>query len=209
MKKFTKKDIESLENIYKINMINSVTGIKSANLIGSISKEGIENVSVFSSVVHFGSKPALLGVVFRPINLPRNTYDNINETGYYTINTIHQNIIKDAHHTSAKYGSEISEFNQTGLTAEYKENIKTPFVKNAPVQILMKFVNEYFIEENGTVLMLGSIEELYINEELIHKDGFVDLAKGEAVGINGLDGYIKTELIERIPYQRPNKINKV
>lgn len=203
MKTFTKKEIQQLEHLYKINVINSVTGIKSANLIGSISKEGIENVSVFSSVVHFGSEPALLGVVFRPINMPRNTYDNINETGYYTINAIHQSNFKDAHHTSAKYSSEINEFDKTDLIAEYKEDIQFPFVKNAPVQMLMKFVNEYFIEENETVLMLGSIEKLFINEELIHNDGFVDLAKGEVMGINGLDGYVKTELTERLPYQRP------
>ena len=60
---FTNTEIASLEHLYKINLINSVTGIKSANLIGSISNNGIENVSVFSSVVHFGSEPPLLGMI--------------------------------------------------------------------------------------------------------------------------------------------------
>ena len=205
---FTNKEIASLEHLYKINLVNSVTGIKSANLIGSISKNGIENVSVFSSVVHFGSEPPLLGMIFRPTTVARNTYDNIKETGFYSINAIHQAIIKEAHHTSAKYPADISEFNQTDLTAEYKLNIDVPFVYKAPVQMLMKYVNEYHIKENGTIMVLGEIQKLYLKEELLQEDGFVNLSQGEVVGINGLDGYIKTTLLERLPYQRPKKINK-
>ncbi|MGY5354318.1 flavin reductase family protein [Wenyingzhuangia sp. IMCC45467] len=203
MKVFTNKEIASLEHLYKINLVNSVTGIKSANLIGSISKNGIENVSVFSSVVHFGSEPPLLGMVFRPTTIARNTYDNIKETEYYSINAIHQAIIKEAHHTSAKYPAEINEFDKTDLIAAYKDDYKVPFVKEAPIQILMKYVNEYPIKENGTLLVLGEIQKLYLKEELLQEDGFVNLSQGEVVGINGLDGYIKPSLIERLPYQRP------
>ena len=205
MKTFTHKEIASLEHLYKINLINSITGLKSANLVGSISKGGLENVSVFSSVIHLGSEPPLLGMVFRPTTVARNTYDNIKETEYYTINHIHQPIIKDAHHTSAKYPFEVNEFEKTDLEQEIKTNCYTPFVKNAPIQILMKYVNEYKIKENGTIFLIGEIQKLYVQENLIHKDGFVDLAKGKVVALNGLDGYIKTELIERLPYQRPKK----
>ncbi len=203
MKTFTNKEISQLEHIYKINLINSVTGLKSANLIGSISNSGYKNVSVFSSVVHFGSAPPLLGMVFRPTTVARNTYDNIKENQYYSINHIYQNNIEDAHHTSAKYDATINEFDKTNLEEEFKKDANVPFVKNAPVQILMKYVNEYKIKENGTILMLGEIQKIYIQEDLIHEDGFIDLAKGNVVAINGLDGYVKTELIQKLGYQRP------
>ena len=53
MKHLSKKDFDDLQKFYRINLINSCTGYKSANLIGSISKEGIENVAVFSlSLIH-------------------------------------------------------------------------------------------------------------------------------------------------------------
>ena len=42
MKRFTKEHIDTLDYIFKINLINSLSGYKSANLIGSISPEGIE-----------------------------------------------------------------------------------------------------------------------------------------------------------------------
>lgn len=205
MKSFSNQEISELEHLYKINLINSITGIKSANLLGSISKNGIANVSVFSSVVHFGSAPPLLGMIFRPTTVARNTYDNIKETGLYTINHIHQEIIKEAHHTSAKYPTEVDEFEMTELDAEYKPQCAIPFVAKSPIQLLMKYKNEYKIKENGTILVLGEIQKLYVKKDLIHNDGFVDLAKGNVVGINGLDGYLKTELIERLAYQRPKE----
>ncbi len=205
MKEFTTKEISKLEHLYKINLVNSATGLKSGNMIGSISNSGIVNLSVFSSVIHFGSEPPLLGMVFRPTSVARNTYDNIKENEYYSINHIQQSTVQDAHHTSAKYPFEINEFDKTSLEEEYKKESYIPFVKNAPVQLLMKYVNEYKIEENGTILVIGEIQKLYVKEDLIHEDGFIDLAKGNVVAINGLDGYVKTELIERLPYQRPKK----
>ena len=110
---FTRKDINDLEKIKKINLINSCSGYKSANLIGSVSKEGITNVAVFSSITHLGSNPPTLGFILRPTTVPRDTYKNIKESGVFTINHIHEDIIKEAHHTSAKYKEEISEFDIT------------------------------------------------------------------------------------------------
>ena len=76
-----KKNIKELDRIKKINIINSVTGVKSANLVGSISKNGIPNVAIFSSVFHLGSNPALLGFIIRPANnFRRDTYKNIIST---------------------------------------------------------------------------------------------------------------------------------
>ena len=49
---FNFQQIQDLEKIFKINLINSCSRFKSANLLGSVSNEGIPNVAVFSSVTH-------------------------------------------------------------------------------------------------------------------------------------------------------------
>ena len=205
---FTSKDIGELEHLYKINLINSCSGFKSANLIGTKSSGGIANVAVFSSVTHIGSSPALLGFFLRPTTVIRNTYDNIKTTGYFTINHIHQAIINDAHHTSAKYPSTISEFDVTTLEADYKNDFFAPFVKNAPIQMAMKYVEEYAIKANDTILVIGEILDLFINDDLLEEDGFINLSKGNVVAINGLDGYATPKLKTRLPYQRPKTIIK-
>lgn len=203
---FSESDIQNLNHIYKINLINSCSGYKSANLIGSISNDGIENVAVFSSVTHIGSSPAMLGFFLRPTTVVRNTYENIKATGVYTINHIHNTIKEDAHHTSAKYDSSISEFEMTNLKAEYKQEFKAPFVKDAPIQLAMEFVEEYHIKANATILVIGKIKGLYVNQDLIENDGFINLPKAEIAAINGLDGYVVPKTKTRFGYQRPKTV---
>ena len=67
-----------------------------------------------------------------------------------------------------------------------------------------KYVNEYHIKENGTILIVASIEELHIKEGIIKEDGLIRLDVAESVTINGLDVYLKTVMIDRFEYARPN-----
>lgn len=202
---FSLEDINNLNHLYKINLINSCSGFKSANLIGTKSKKGIENVAVFSSVTHVGSNPPILGFFCRPTTVTRDTYQNIKETGVYTINHIQESHFKEAHHTSAKYSTNVSEFNKTSLNSEYKTGCFAPFVKDAPIQLKMKYIGEYQIKENDTILVLGEIQGLYINQNIISKDGFVNLSQANIATINGLDGYAFPKLKERLDYQRPKQ----
>ena len=202
-----RQNFEELDHIFRINLINSCSGFKSANLIGTKSNAGIANVAVFSSVTHLGSNPPLLGVIFRPVTeVPRNTYENIKETGQFTINHIDASIIQDAHHTSAKYAKNISEFDTTALEEEYKNQWHAPFVKNAPIQMALTYCEEYKIKANNTIQLIGEIKDLFIQPELLEGDGFINVSKGNIVAINGLDGYTIPKLKERIPYQRPKLI---
>ncbi|MEJ6792745.1 MAG: flavin reductase [Lacinutrix sp.] len=200
---FSLEDINNLEHLYKINLVNSCSGFKSANLIGTVSKDGEENVAIFSSVTHVGSNPPILGFFCRPTTVTRDTYINIKETRVYTINHIQESNFKEAHHTSAKYDANISEFNKTNLEADYKKNCLAPFVKDAPVQLKMKYVGEYHIKENDTILVLGEIQALQINQDIITKDGFINLSQANVATINGLDGYAFPKLKKRLDYQRP------
>ena len=209
MKIFNNKDILDLDKIYKINLINSCSGFKSANLLGSISNEGISNVAVFSSVTHLGSNPPTLGFILRPTTIPRDTYKNIKDSGIFTINHIYDAIIDDAHHTSAKYPKEMSEFEVTSLEEEYKGAFKAPFVKNSPVQMSMKFIEEIFVPSNNVMLIVAQIQELYVNEELLQEDGLINLSKGNIATINGLDTYAIPKFKKQLSYQRPKNINKM
>ena len=49
---YTRKDIDQMEKIFRLNLINSCTGYKSANLIGTQSADGKTNLAVFSSITH-------------------------------------------------------------------------------------------------------------------------------------------------------------
>lgn len=202
MKHVTKDTIAQMEKVARLNLINSCTGYKSANLIATKSADGISNVAIFSSVTHLGSHPAMIGFIMRPTTVPRDTYKNIKETGYFTINHITESMIADAHHTSANYEYGISEFEKTNLTEEYKEGLEIPFVQGSPVQLYCKYLNEYFIAENDTIHIIASIEHLFYNDELEHPANWLQLDKAGVVAINGLDGYCLPTLLDRYQYAR-------
>jgi flavin reductase (DIM6/NTAB) family NADH-FMN oxidoreductase RutF len=199
----SKENFSTWNKIPKINLINSCMGYKSANLIGTQSKDGSTNLAIFSSVTHLGSDPALLGFIVRPTSVPRHTYANIKETEYFTVNSITETMIEEAHHTSANYAKEISEFDKAGLSKEYLDTISVPFVGESPLKLLCKYVNEYEIKENGTIQIIASIEKIYVDELLLQDDGFIQLDLGKVVSINGLDGYSVSQLVKRLPYARP------
>ena len=192
-----------MSKIFRLNLINSITGYKSANLIGTKTDNKINNVAIFSSVTHLGSDPPLIGFITRPENGNRNTYNNILKNKIFTINHIVKNQIISAHQSSAKYPKNVSEFDKTDLKIEFKNNFDAPFVKDSPVQIGCSFVNKYFIKENKTTLMIGQVEMLFINKKLLVEDGFVQLDREDVITVNGLDGYALPKLIKRIPYARP------
>ena len=208
MQVFNKEDIFKLNKIYRINLINSCSGFKSANLLGTISEEGITNVAVFSSVTHLGSSPPTLGFILRPTTVPRNTHKNLKDLGYFTINHIWEDVIEDAHHTSAKYADEISEFDMTNLEPEFKGEQKAPFVKGAPVQMSMKFIEEIYVPSNDVMLIVAQIQELYVKDELLENDGLINLSKGNVATINGLDTYAIPKFKKQLSYQRPKEIKK-
>ena len=205
---YTKKDIENLDTISKLKIINSVTGIKPANLIGTINKESHTNLAVFSSIVHLGSSPALLGFISRPQTAEAgHTFRNIKENGYYTINHIHPDFVKQAHYTSGKFDAEISEFDRCNLTEEYNSTFKAPFVKESTFKMGMIFKEAIDIKLNGTILIIGEIDHLIMPDNAI-VEGDIDLEATNSVGISGLNSYYALKKIEKHPYVRVSEVPK-
>ena len=202
---YTGQNIKAMDKVKRLHLINSITGIKPANLVGTISADGTENLAIFSSVVHLGSNPPLIAFILRPTSVPRHTYQNLKNNKTFTLNAITSVDISEAHHTSAKYPNDVSEFDQTQLESEIKLNIQAPFVKGAPIQIACQYENEYHVKENNTILIVGSIQHLFITDKLVGLDGQISLEKGNVVAINGLDGYALPKLLERFGYARPKK----
>lgn len=201
---YSQQELESLEKRYRANLINSLSGYKSANLIATKSQDGIENVAIFSSVIHLGSNPPMLGFILRPTSVSRNTWDNLTTSQVFSINHVTEKIYKQAHHTSARYDGSVSEFKKTGLTPTCKNNFFAPFVKESPLQIGCKMRNNYYIKENDCRLIVGEIQHLYLPEKPA-KDGWVDLGKQNTLSINGLDAYALPKLLDRLAYAKPDE----
>lgn len=198
-------DIESWERFYRANFINSLTGFKSVSLIGTVSEARQTNLAIFSSVVHIGSNPPLVGYINRPIKAAPHTLANIEATGVYTINHIQPHFAEKAHQTSAKYAAGISEFDAVGLTPEFQEGIAAPFVKESSIKYALTLQEIIPIKLNDTFLVIGKISSIHLDAAIVSDDGFLHLDKADTMCCNGADGYYTTDLLGRYSYAKPDE----
>ncbi len=205
MKHFTSEALIDLEKHERAHLINSLGGFKSLALVGTSDSKRNTNLALFSSIFHVGANPPLIGLIFRPSPPERNTYSNIIETGFYTINHVNETIYKQAHQTSARYDKEISEFEITGLTPEYKDAFFAPYVAESKIQLGIEFKERIDLTINNTTLIIGEIKHIYIPDNCLSKDGFVDIEKANTITCSGLDSYHKTVQLDRLSYAKPNK----
>lgn len=200
---FTKADWVKWDRFYRANFLNSLSGFKSVSLIGTISENGIPNLAIFSNIVHLGADPALIGFVNRPLAAAPDTIRNIQQTGCYTINHIHEAIYQQAHQTSAKYPEDTDEFLATGLTAQYRAGIKAPFVQESRVQYCLSLKEIIPIQLNNTFFVIGAVEQVFVDDSFIASDGFIDLHKAGSLTSCGLDAYYSAQPLERLAYAKP------
>jgi len=203
IKHFDKASILEAESFFRRDFINGLSGYKSLNLIGTKSKSGVSNLSPFSQVFHIGATPPLVGVLFRPHTVPRHTLENILETGFFTLNHVTADFYKDAHQTAARY--EGSEFDATGLKEFYLEGFFAPFVSLSPLQVGCQLVETQTLQINGTVMVIGVIEHIRIDEKGLREDGSLDLNTLGTVTVSGLDEYHIGKRLSKLSYPKPGK----
>ena len=198
----TATHLTQMEQRKRAHLINSVGGFKSVCLIGSVDLLGQTNLAIFSSIVHIGANPPLISFIMRPDAVERHTLANILETKSYTINHLHEFIYKQAHQTSARYPKEISEFDASSLSTEYKYNCMAPFVKESNIQLELEFKQRIDLTINNTIMIIGEIKNIYFPEDCMQEDGFLDIEKAGTVTCSGLDSYHLSKRLERLPYAK-------
>jgi flavin reductase (DIM6/NTAB) family NADH-FMN oxidoreductase RutF len=199
----TYDQIMEMEQRQRAHLVNSVGGFKSVCLIGTTDVLGNTNLAIFNSIVHIGANPPLISFIMRPDSVERHTLSNILSIGYYTINHLNEEIYKKAHQTSARYPKEVSEFEATGLTPEFKNNFSAPFVLESNIQLGIEFKERINLTINNTIMIIGEIKEMYFPTNCLQDDGFLDIEKAGTIACSGLDSYHFTNRLERLPYAKP------
>jgi flavin reductase (DIM6/NTAB) family NADH-FMN oxidoreductase RutF len=204
-KHYDASDIENMAQRVRANFINSLSGFKSANLIGTRCPMGIDNLAVVSSVFHIGALPPLLGMIMRPHSVPRDTLQNIKDTGEYTINHICSSMVDKAHQASARYDTELSEFEQIGLTPQITAQVKAPYVLESHIKLGMQVKDIQLLAINQTELVIGQVVEVIVEPRWVGADGYVDIEAAQSLAISSLDSYHSGHRIARFSYAKPGE----
>lgn len=203
---FTETDFPSMEKQFRTNLINALSGFKSVNLVGTLNKQGLTNLAIFSQIFHVGANPPLMGMLVRPDSVPRHTLTNLLETGFYTFNNILPEFYRAAHQTSARY--EGSEFDACGFTPEFSSIHPAPYVRESSIKIGLKFAEKHDLAINGTILVIGSVIEISCPSDCLAEDGYLDIEKAQSITCSGLDSYHTTQRLSRLPYAKPKKVEE-
>ena len=196
-------DLLAMPSRNRATLINSLSGVKPAVLVGSKGLQQIENLAIFNSLLHIGAQPALMGLIFRPDKVRRDTLANIQEQKCYTINYVPDNQYHSAHQTAAKYKTEESEFNLLGFTPNYLDGFHAPYVKESPIHMGLEWRETVRIESNETLLVIGEIQYISIADHMLWQSFWTDLSG--LLHVSGLDSYYRVQLMDRLSYAEPNK----
>lgn len=205
MKKYSSADILAMDKGFRTTFMNSISGFKSLQMLGTSNLKGETNLALFNSIFHLGAHPPFIGLVVRPQGAEHETLLNILETKSYTLNNVVANNFVNAHQTSARYLAGQSEFEACGFTEEYIDDFSAPFVKEATVKLGLEFKECLPFSLNSTKIIIGEVKQIIINNDLIADDGFVDLQKAESVTSVGLDAYYTAHFLGRLSYAKPGK----
>ncbi len=203
MKSIHLPDIEAMDKLTRVRFANSLPGPKPFCLVGSVDVEDRTNLAPFSTVTHLGSNPALIGLVSRPDLVERHTLSNILATGSYTINHVHPGILEQAHHCSARYPRETSEFAAAGLTPHFEKGVAAPFVAESLLRFALTLEETVTIASNGTILIVGKVVLAQLPEDHYGEDGSINLTALGSLASTALDTYFELGAPVRLPYAKP------
>ena len=198
--KLTIEDFDSMAKLNRVQLATSLPGAKPMCLVGTQSMDGTTNLAPFSSIVHLGSNPMLIGMVTRPATVERHTLNNILATEHWTINHVHKEILSQAHQCSARY--QVSEFDATGLTAHHEPDISAPFVAESRIRFALQLKEIIDIESNNTRLIVGQVILIEFDDALLESDGGIDLVQADTLASTALDTYFTITPHAKLPYAK-------
>lgn len=194
--------IAGMEDRYRAFFVNSLSGFKSVNLVGTSSAEGLHNLAIVSSVVHIGSHPPLLAMISRPHTVRRDTLENIHATGAYTINHVNSDMMLRAHQTAARYDAHESEFDMVGLGVWHSEHHAAPYVAESSLRIGLQHRETVDLTINGCHMVIGEVTEVFVDESSVGPDGAILL---DSLVVSGLDHYHRAQPLARLAYAKPDR----
>jgi flavin reductase (DIM6/NTAB) family NADH-FMN oxidoreductase RutF len=159
-------------------------------LVSTISESGATNLSPFSFFNGVSAQPPIVSIVIaRGRDGEKDTMRNIRATRDFVVNVVDRGIVKQAVASSAPFGSQVSEFDVTGLTAIESDKVRAPRVLESPVHL--ECVAIELVESPGgsdVTLVLGRVLRFHVARRLLN-EGRIDAGLLAPIGRLGGDLY--------------------
>lgn len=164
--------------------------------VSSKDEEGRTNLAPYSFFNAFSSNPPIL--VFssnrRVVdNTTKDTLANIQKTKECVVNVVNYAIVRQMMVSSVDFPHEISEFDQTGLTAENSIHVGAPLVQESPVNMECRVTDIITLGHKGGAghLIICEVVCMHILESILDENNRIDPHKIDLMGRMGRAYYVR------------------
>jgi flavin reductase (DIM6/NTAB) family NADH-FMN oxidoreductase RutF len=164
--------------------------------VSSIDELGRTNLAPYSFFNAFSSNPPIL--VFssnRRVdnNTTKDTLHNILVNKECVVNVVSYSIVRQMMVSSVDFPNDISEFEQTGLTPIPASMVKSPLVKESPVNMECKVQDIITLGDKGGAghLIICNVVCMHINEDVLDENQRIDPHKIDLMGRMGRAFYVR------------------
>ncbi|MEW6355159.1 MAG: flavin reductase family protein [Planctomycetota bacterium] len=139
-------------------------------IITTLHENGVVNAGTFGAYTNVGPKEIAIA-----IGTPSHTYQNIKRTGEFVINVPRQDQIRALEICGEDIPPDTSELDAAGLTTAPADLVKPPLIAEFPANIECEFWKEMEIGYHS--LVIGKVLCGHVEEDLLDKDGSIDVIK--------------------------------
>jgi flavin reductase (DIM6/NTAB) family NADH-FMN oxidoreductase RutF len=205
MRTFTPNDIP-LKDVHHILL--SGVAPRPIALVGTISNDGIVNLSPFSFFNAFSSNPPV--VAFGPSHratdgAAKDTYTNLVETKVCTISAVTFAMVQQTNLSSATYPPDVDEFVKAGFTRRPSLNIAPPSVAESPFSMeceLLQMIDLAPEQQGGGNLAICKVVRFHVSSS-IFEGNHISPQRFDLVGRMGMSWYTRASGDSLFPLPQP------
>lgn len=189
-------DVSEVEgSIYRI--LSSVVIPRPIAWISTTDGDGVDNLAPYSFSTVASVDPPI--VLFAPVDDEKDSPTNASETGEFVFNLVTEDVVERMNETAATLPADESEFDRVGLDRAESTTVEPPRV--AAAKAAFECTLHETIDVGGSVLVLGEVEHVHLDPDLLGDDGKIDVANVDAVGRLAGSMYATTQ--DRFGLERP------
>src|SRR5438094_708568 len=144
--------------------------------VSTVSRDGVDNCAPFSYSMGVSSHPMVLGVSIGDRDaLPKDTARNILDTREFVVNLVTEEIAEKMNLASGDFASQVSEFDEAGLSRAPSEVVRPPRIAESPVNFECRFLRAVRVADN--TVFFGETLRLHVDDRVL-TDGFVRVSHG-------------------------------
>ncbi|MDD5073293.1 MAG: flavin reductase family protein [Candidatus Omnitrophica bacterium] len=148
-------------------------------LVTCVGKNGKPNIITLAWAGVVCSEPPMVSISIRP---HRHSHPLIKETGEFTVNIPTSDIMKETDICGMVSGRDTDKFALTKLTPEPATHVKSPLIKECPVNLECKVKSAMLLGTHE--VFLAEVVAVHIDESVMTETGRIDYAKAKPFSYN-------------------------